>query len=118
MKYIIFSVMLLGLAGCISIEAPDTLVSDSVKAGKDVYHSVKESWSDEPTPERRTFLHKYKIPEGEVIGESNVKCIKITMETAKQTLNVEKLDIVEILTNPIVENEESILECSIVVLSL
>ena len=41
MKIIITIVMLLGVTSCVTIKAPDDLVSDTVKAGTDVYDTVR-----------------------------------------------------------------------------
>ena len=116
MKIIILGVILFGVTSCVTIKAPDDLVSDTVKAGTDVYDTVKENMSNsDSSTTKRVFSHEYKIPDGETIGDSSVQCVNIVTETARKILNINELVIEETLTNSINKDGESILKCSIVV---
>jgi len=116
MKIIINIVLLLAIASCVTIEAPDDLVSDTVKAGTDVYDTVKENMSNsDSSTTKRVFSHEYKIPDGETIGDSSFQCVNIVTDTAKKILNINELVIEETLTNSMNKDGESILKCSIVV---
>ena len=110
--------MLLGITGCVTIEAPDDLVSDTVKAGTDVYDTVKDKMSkDDASTTKRVFSHEYVIPDGEAIGDSSVQCINIVTDTAKKLLNIKELVIEETITNSVDKDGASILKCSIVVVT-
>lgn len=106
----------IGLIGCVRIEAPDNLVSDTVQAGKDVYDSVKERRANR-SKDQQVFTHKYPVPNGEPISESSSNCINVAIETAKKTLHSEQLKVETSSTKPIQENGKTVLECSIVVTS-
>ena len=110
--------MLLGVSSCVTIEAPDDLVSDTVKAGTDVYDTVKGNMSkDDTSATKRVFSHEFKIPDGESIGDSSVQCINIVTDMAKKILNIKELVIEETITNAIDKDGQSVLKCSIVVVT-
>ena len=115
MKNIFVILVVLSLSGCISIEAPDHLVSDTIQAGKDAYYSVKENLSDKPTVEREIFSYKYVVPNGESIGDSSGKCIDSAVESARKALNVYSVNVEDTTINSVVEGEHSVIKCRIVV---
>ena len=116
MKIIIYIVILLAVISCVTVKAFDDLVSDTVKAGIDVYDFVKDKMSNKDLLiTNRVFTYEYIIFNGEAIGDSSFQCVNIVTETARKILNNNKLVIEETLTNLIDKDGDSILKCSIVV---
>ncbi|MBV1928906.1 MAG: hypothetical protein KUG81_05280 [Gammaproteobacteria bacterium] len=114
-KYFIFLV-LFSLSGCVSIEAPEHLVSDTVEASKDAYNAIKKKISTGDSEiDNLTFSHKH-IPAGdESHAESTINCINGATDIARKELDVYKVDVVKTTTNKIVEKGRSTFECNIVV---
>lgn len=115
MRNIFVVLAVFSFSGCVSIEAPDHLVSDTIQAGKDAYYSVKENFSDKPTVEKKNFSYKYVVPNGESIGDSSGKCIDSAVESARKALNVYSVNVEDTTINSVVEGEYSVIRCRIVV---
>ena len=116
MKKLFSIVMMFGLAGCVSVEAPDNLVSDTVEVGKEAYHSIKNMIDDdEDSSDDRAYSYRYAIPVGELLEESNTICIKGAVEQARKTLNIYNLDVKKTVINSMDDQGQPILECSVVV---
>jgi len=108
------SIVLFILAGCISIKAPDNLVSDTVDLSKNIYKSVKDTVSDdENIDEESAFSFSYDIPDNEAVSISNGKCIAAAVEQAKQALNKYRLNIQKTHASISIVNEKSVMKCSV-----
>ncbi len=104
------------LSGCVTVKAPDNLVSDTVKVGKNVYNTIKDKVSTtEPksTSELTVFEHNYIIPEGEELSVSNKKCLEQVTVKAKEKLNKFRLDIKQIESSINHNDGNSSLACKI-----
>src|SRR5262245_9262160 len=74
----------LPLAGCFKLEAPN-LVSDSVKAGKDVYQAVVDRRKKpEPTNASLTLSHSYIGKDSQTIGEIKELCVEEAVQKLQQ----------------------------------
>ena len=113
----LFSVVIIfGLVGCVSVEAPDNLVSDTVEVGKEAYHSIKNMISDdEASSDGIDFSYKHTISDGELVEQSSAACIKGAVEQARKTLNVYNIEVKQTVINSTVEQGQPILECSVMV---
>ena len=115
-KPILVITIFMGVSGCVSIEAPENLVSDTVEVTKDAYNSIWESIADDDSPNnRQIFSHKYVVADNESVGESTANCINSAVETARKTLNVYNIEIGETTTNQVIEDGKSLLECSVII---
>ena len=103
------------MSGCVTIESPDNLVSDTIEAGKDAYQSVKESISDEPVEKEKAFVHEYTVTVQEPIATSINKCLEIVVETTKVAIDKPQLDIKETITNSTQRESQLIVNCKIVI---
>jgi len=115
MKNIPVVLVALIFSGCVSIEAPDHLVSDTIQAGKNAYYSVKDNFTGKPTVEKKTFSYKYVVPDGESIGDSSGKCIDSAVESARKSLDIYSVNVEETIISSAVEGEHSVINCKIVV---
>ncbi len=115
MRKVFAIAILLNVSACVTIEAPEHLVADTVEAGKSAYHSVKESMSEDDSAEGRTFSHRYMLPDNELTSTSHFQCINSALETAKKTMNIYNVQITKTATSLIVEDGKSFLECNVVV---
>ncbi len=77
----------LPLAGCVSIELPG-LVSDAVKASKDLYKSAAGDKPEAP-PARRVFAHSYIGSESQTVAEMKQACVKEAEQKLAQALGKE-----------------------------
>lgn len=98
------------ISGCVTVKAPENLISDSVRAGRELYHSVKNEASDNET---NLFSFSYHVPENESYAESSSKCIDRATEKAKKTLNKYQIDIKKTESKVVVENGKKIFNCSV-----
>jgi hypothetical protein len=96
--------------GCVNIKAPDNLLSDTVSATKDIYHSVKSKVSKDND---NLFSISYEIPENEALSISNGKCLDAAIEKAKKALNKYNVDVKETESKVTVVGGKSILNCSV-----
>jgi len=96
--------------GCVNIKAPDNLLSDTVSATKDIYHSVKNKVSKDNDS---LFSISYEIPENETLSISNSKCMDAAIEKAKKTLNKYSVDVKETESRVSVVGGKSVLNCSV-----
>lgn len=116
MKNIYLIVAILGVSGCVSIEAPENLVSDTVEAGKNAYVSIKSKMSkDNQGGEIHVFSYEHIVQEGEVLSDSNSKCIDGAIEQARKTLNVYNVEVVKTTSKTSEVEDQQVLECSIFV---
>lgn len=86
------SILLILLVGCVSIETPDNLVSDTYKVSKDIYYSItgtkgasKDLVGD--------FSYEYLIPKEEQFTQSNEKCLLLAVQKAKEETNQYRINI-------------------------
>ncbi len=116
MKFIFIFIALLSVSGCVSIEAPENLVSDTVEAGKNAYISIKNKMSqDEKSDKNHIFSYKHIIPSGELISDSNSNCLNGAIEQARKTLNIYMLEVEKTTSKSIIDEDKHVLECSIYV---
>ena len=114
-KYFVVLVLFF-LSGCVSIEAPENLVSDTVEASKDAYKAIKETITkDDSEKENRIFSYKYVSSVDESYSQSTANCIDGAIDIARKALDIYKVDIAKTLTTKVVEEGKSVFECSIVV---
>ncbi|WP_016955118.1 hypothetical protein [Catenovulum agarivorans] len=97
------------ITGCITVKAPENLVSDSVKAGKDLYDAVKSD-SDKKA---QIYKYSYKAISTETHHESNAKCIDGAVALAKKALNRDKIDIKKTESKVSKEAGVKIFKCSV-----
>lgn len=108
---------MLAVSGCVSIEAPANLVSDTVEVGKSAYKSIKGRISkDSPDGESYVFTYEHIVPDGEIISDSNDKCINGAIEQARKELNIYNVNVNKTTSNTSVVDDKNILECSVFVL--
>ncbi|KGJ91759.1 hypothetical protein [Colwellia psychrerythraea] len=98
--------------GCVTVKAPENLVSDSVRAGKNLYHSVKDEMS-ESKDESNRFKFSYQVPENESHAISSSKCIDAAVEKAKKALNKYSVEVKQTESNVAIENGRTTLNCSV-----
>jgi hypothetical protein len=98
------------ISGCVNINTPDNLVSDTVKVTKDIYHSVKRSVSNDTLT---LFSSSYEIPVNEIIGISNGKCMDSAIEKAKKSLNKYSVDVKETKSEVLIVEGKTIINCSV-----
>ena len=111
---ILFSGTLCFLSGCVSIKAPDNLVSDTVDASKNIYRSVKGKLSeDDVIGSEGVFYYTYEIPDEEPFGVSNTNCINAAIEETKKSLNKYSVTIQKTESQVSVVGSKSILICSV-----
>ena len=83
---------LLALTGCVHVNLPEHMVSDTVEAGKDLYHSIEAAVTDEPPKPQRVFVHTCIREETVPLREVEQACVDELVTQAKTQLKVEKLD--------------------------
>ena len=114
MKNIIVVVFCLGLSGCISIEIPDTIVSDSVEAGKNAYHEIKKELRDDGNYVK-TFTHVYQIQQDEKFSVASGNCINAAVEKAQKKLDVQVVKINKAVINHMNKAGKPVLECDVII---
>ena len=115
-KTMIVLSVILTISGCISIKAPENLVSDTVNVGKDIYHAVKDKLSNDPQVDStRLFSYTYPVPDDEEIGVSTSRCIASALVTVRKALNVYNVEIEKSSTEMTQENGKPVLQCTILV---
>jgi hypothetical protein len=78
MKWLPILCYLLALTGCVTVELPKNLASDTVKAGKDAYKAVvgeKDKPPAAPTSSGLALAHSYIGNETQTIGEIKQRCV-------------------------------------------
>jgi len=114
-SFLYISILLISISGCVSIEAPAHLLSDTIDAGKDAYHSVKESMSDDSEDSNRTFSYQYIIVEDEPLGVSSGKCIDLVIKAARKKLNVYNITVNKSTIYPDIKENNSTLKCKVII---
>lgn len=107
--YVLLISCVLSTTGCITVKAPENLISDSVQAGKDLYDSVKGK-SDKKA---NTFEFSYRALANESHQQASTKCIDGAIEQAKQALNKYQLDIKGTEAKVVKEGENKVFKCSV-----
>lgn len=79
------------LAGCVHVNLPDHLVSDTVDAGKGLYRSIAEAVSPEPATAPALFLHTCVRGTDAPVEEVKRACIDELVAQTKAQLKVEQL---------------------------
>lgn len=97
------------LTACVNIEAPDNLVSDTIQAGKDVYHSV--TGTNEQASDRLAL--SYAITSDETLAMASARCITELSTQAQQTFNQYKLSVKQVTIVPFSENGTDMITCSL-----
>ena len=115
MKFtLLLPVSLFLLAGCISIKAPENLISDTVKASGELYHSVKNGMSkDERIDSEKVFRYSYEIPKNESLSVSKNNCSNAVAEEARKSLNKYNLNIKQTQYSLTTSGGKDIVNCSI-----
>lgn len=96
--------------GCVTIKAPENLISDSVKAGKDIYHSVKGEVSE---TKNNTFEFSYLVPTNEPHETSSNKCFDGAIEKARKALNKYNLEVKKSASSISLKSGETTMNCSV-----
>jgi len=115
MKFnVLLPAALLFLAGCVNIKAPENLISDAVKAGGELYHSVKNSSSkDEEMSNGKVFKYSYVILNNESLSISKNNCINAVIEEARVSLNKYNLNVKQKKYSLATLDSKDIVICSI-----
>lgn len=97
------------LTACVNIEAPDNLVSDTIQAGKDVYHSVTGS-----KPEANDSLAlSYALTGDETLALASARCITELSAKAQQTFNQYSLSVKQVTIVPFNDNGTDMITCAL-----
>lgn len=107
---ILLATCLLITTGCVTFEAPDNLVSDTVQVGKDIYRSVKDGLSGE---KQTVFESSYVAQVDESYSTSSGKCIDSAIESAKVQLNMNTVVVKKTDVSVSHENGVSVFSCNI-----
>lgn len=114
MKNIIVVVFCLGLSGCISIETPEHLVSDTIEAGKDAYQAINKNLQDNKN-NVKTFTHVYQIQQDEKFSVASGNCINVAVEKAQKKLDVQVVKINKAVINHMNKAGKPVLECDVII---
>ncbi len=116
MKKVLVVLLIFACSGCVNIETPDHLVADTIQAGKDIYHSIKENTTEAPTEGNSSFAYRYPVQDGETFGDSSSNCINRVVEMARKSLNIYNLRIADTSVSSLLENGHAFIVCEILVL--
>ncbi|HEY3450627.1 MAG TPA: hypothetical protein VGK67_30000 [Myxococcales bacterium] len=85
-------VSLLALTGCVHVNLPEHLVSDTVDAGKDLYHSIEAAVTNEPPRPQAIFVHTCIRSQDVAVEEVERACVDELVSQTKTQLRLQTLD--------------------------
>lgn len=99
------------LSACVNIEAPDNLVSDTIQAGKDVYHSVTGSKPESSASDNLAL--SYALTGDETLALASARCITELSAKAQQTFNQYTLSVKQVTIVPFNDNGTKMITCAL-----
>ncbi|WP_223670208.1 hypothetical protein [Kangiella shandongensis] len=71
------------LSACVEIKAPERLVSDTYRTGKEIYHDIADS------DEEQHFVHEIVVAEGAELDSEKRRCVDELVATTRAKYNLE-----------------------------
>jgi predicted ATP-grasp superfamily ATP-dependent carboligase len=133
MRSIFVVLVCVSVSACVTIESPDNLISDTIKAGKEVYQDIKKGKKDEdeeqgvkvepadtsiivaPEMDKKlnTFTNTYPLTDTNNELGAMQSCMAELVENTRKTLNRYTLQIVSKSYETINVDNKDVIQCGI-----
>lgn len=118
MRRIIFVLFLMAsVSGCIKLQMPDDMVSDTVEAGRDIYDDVTDSDEDGPasggTASGSIFSHTVVGASDSPESDLRETCLSELESRAKELLGTEEITFTLVSETISTKDEKAIVSCTI-----
>lgn len=110
MKPFLFLICLLGTAGCMKLEMPAHMVSDTIDAGKDLYHGINNKSGKADNGKNIIFSYTHIGSKDLSTEELEQECLTKLEEEAKEKFNSNELAYT-VLKSEIVPREKDVVIC-------
>lgn len=102
------------LSGCMKIEMPSNMVSDTVNAGKDLYKDLtKKDDKSDTANSAPMFTNTTVGDETQTIAELKRNCVNEAGNKAKQSLKQDNLDYTVVSQDVATKADKTIVNCAI-----
>lgn len=135
MKNIFVVVACLCLPACVTIESPDNLISDTIKAGKEVYQDIKKSKDNSESEQEtkiepadtsvvvasemdkveNTFINTYPLENMDNELNAMQTCMSELIEDTRRSLNLYSLDVLSRTYETITADNVDVIQCKITI---
>lgn len=114
-KIALFVGLGISVSACVDIKVPENIVSDTVKAGKGIYHDVKDD-KKEAAPSGVRFSFTYSGQAGENAEVAKKKCVDGLESGAKEKFGQPNLAYRLIKEEAVTNGDKVIANCSLEVI--
>jgi hypothetical protein len=135
MKNIFVVVGCLCLPACVTIESPDNLISDTIKAGKEVYQDIKKGKDNRESEQEtktepadtsvvvvsemdkveNTFINTYPLENMDNELNAMQTCMSELIEDTRRSLNLYSLDVLSRTYETITADNVDVIQCKITI---
>lgn len=135
MKNVFVVVGCLCLPACVTIESPDNLISDTIKAGKEVYQDIKKGKDNRESEQEvktepadtsvvvasemdkveNTFINTYPLENMDNELNAMQTCMSELIEDTRRSLNLYSLDVLSRTYETITADNVDVIQCKITI---
>lgn len=135
MKNVFVVVGCLCLPACVTIESPDNLISDTIKAGKEVYQDIKKGKENRESEQEvktepadtsvvvasemdkveNTFINTYPLENMDNELNAMQTCMSELIEDTRRSLNLYSLDVLSRTYETITADNVDVIQCKITI---
>lgn len=91
MKKLLLITIPLFLTACVQLKAPERLVSDTYRTGKEIYHDIADSDSEQH------FVHEIVVPEDSELTVEKGRCIDELVTKVREKYDVESYEVTKLV---------------------
>ena len=106
-------------SGCIKLQMPDDLVSDTVRAGKDVYGDIKDSDDEEPAQDgaddQTTFAHTVVGPVDSLESDLRKTCLSELESRTREILESDDVTFTVVSESISFKDDKAIANCTVAI---
>ena len=123
------------LPACVTIESPDNLISDTIKAGKEVYQDIKKGKDNRESEQEtktepadtsvvvvsemdkveNTFINTYPLDNMDNELNAMQACMSELIEDTRRSLNLYSLDVLSRTYETITADNVDVIQCKITI---
>ena len=115
-KLLSIAICLAGLPGCVKLQMPDDMVSDTVEAGIDIYKEVKDSSED--TAHANLFSHSVVGAPDTPVADLRESCLTELEARTIELLNVDESEFTVVAEHLSITTDKAIASCTVSLASL
>ena len=91
MKTIILIISAFLTTACVQLKAPERIISDTYRTGKEIYHDIYSSDGE------KRFVHEIVVPKGSEVAVEKERCVDELVSKAREDYAIDSYEVKKVV---------------------